>query len=87
MKPATKAAFDTIDKLDYAKTWDMSGECIVVRETWSEDGAVVRTVEHHFGNDNPPKIEEPAVQAEPSDADVTLDLTGNAATGDVASLS
>lgn len=53
MKPATKAAFDLIDKLEYRKTWDTAGDCIVVREEWLEDGKAVRSVEHNYTVDNP----------------------------------
>lgn len=54
MKQATANAFALLDALEYRKTWDMSGPCIVDREEWLEDGAVVRVREHNFTDDNQP---------------------------------
>lgn len=75
---ATKAeqAFKTIDGLEYSKEWDTSGSCIVLREAWSENGVVVRQVEHNFAADTvrPPESETTIIAQ--SESDVTVDLTG-----------
>lgn len=61
MSPAALQSFATIDKLVYHKVWDTSGECVVLRETWSEGGKVVRTVVHDYLKDNPPPEPESEV--------------------------
>lgn len=83
MATKTEQAFKTIDGLEYSKEWDTSGASIVLRETWSEAGTVVRQVEHNFAEDHiaARRNSEPA---EPTGADVVVDLTGvqaNAETG------
>lgn len=90
MKAATSEAFALLDSLEYRKTWDMSGPCIVVREEWLEDGEVVRAKAHNYYEDTAPPAEPPAAEEQTLTAadvgDVTVALSGVAGEGAISSV-
>lgn len=93
MNANTKAALAHLETLIKEKVWGTSedGHSITMREIWKEGEEVVRDVTHHYGDDTAPlraavaeaEAKHLADAATPSAADVTVGVTGNAATGEV----
>lgn len=73
-------AFEVIAGLEYRKTWDLSGPCIVLREEWlDEAGDVVQEGTHNYSEDTAPPVveEEPAAETQPAAADVGTIVSTN----------
>lgn len=76
-------AIDAVKAADQKITWDMAGECIVVRtEFFESDGKTAGTIERHYLNDNPPTVEPLPEPVEGGDVTVGLDGAAAVAEGE-----
>lgn len=82
----TAEAFAAIAALEYRKHWDMTGPCIVVREEWLENGAVVHAVEHNYIEDTAPPESEVMEITAADVGDLTIALGGVSAEGVAANI-